>query len=91
MPIERGMEKISQPVRILAIVIVLAGAAGMLAMRMLGPSAVDGGDPATARRRAHRCSRAHDDEAGEADPGECGEGDAGAREGCRPGSGAQGA
>jgi outer membrane biosynthesis protein TonB len=34
------MEKISQPVRILAIVIVLAGAAGMLAMRMLAPSAV---------------------------------------------------
>jgi hypothetical protein len=41
MPIDQGMEKISQPVRILAIVIVLAGAAGMLAMRMLGPSAVD--------------------------------------------------
>jgi outer membrane biosynthesis protein TonB len=40
MPIEPGMEKISQPVRILAIVIVLAGAAGMLAMRMLGPGAV---------------------------------------------------
>ncbi len=40
MPIEPGMEKISQPVRILAIVIVLVGAAGMLAMRMLGPSAV---------------------------------------------------
>jgi outer membrane biosynthesis protein TonB len=39
MPIEPGMEKISQPVRILAIVIVLAGAAGMLAMRMLAPSA----------------------------------------------------
>ena len=34
------MEKISQPVRILAIVIVLAGAAGMLAMRMMAPSAV---------------------------------------------------
>ena len=39
MPIDRGMEKISQPVRILAMVIVLAGAAGMLALRMLGPSA----------------------------------------------------
>jgi outer membrane biosynthesis protein TonB len=35
------MEKISQPVRILAMVIVLVGAAGMLAMRMLGPAAVD--------------------------------------------------
>ena len=35
------MEKISQPVRILAIVIVLAGAAGMLALRMLGPSVVE--------------------------------------------------
>ena len=34
------MEKLSQPVRILALVIVLAGAAGMLALRMLGPSAV---------------------------------------------------
>ena len=41
MPIARGMEKVSQPVRILAIVIVLVGVAGMLAMRMLGPSAVD--------------------------------------------------
>lgn len=40
MPIEPGMEKISQPVRVLALVIALAGAAGMLALRMLGPSAV---------------------------------------------------
>jgi hypothetical protein len=41
MPIDRGMEKLSPPVRILAIVIVLAGAAGMLALRMLGPSVAD--------------------------------------------------
>ena len=33
------MEKISLPVRIFAILIVLAGLAGMLAMRTLGPSA----------------------------------------------------
>ena len=45
MPIEPGMEKISQPVRIMAIVIVLAGAAGMLAMRMLGPSTVPEATP----------------------------------------------
>src|SRR5688500_9576679 len=32
------MEKISLPVRIFAIVIVLVGAAGMLAMRTMGPS-----------------------------------------------------
>lgn len=32
------MEKISPPVRILALVLVLAGVAGMLALRMLGPS-----------------------------------------------------
>ena len=39
MPIDRGMEKVSPQVRILAIVLVLAGLAGMMAMRMLGPSA----------------------------------------------------
>ncbi len=33
------MEKVSPQVRILAIVLVLAGLAGMMAMRMLGPSA----------------------------------------------------
>ena len=33
------MEKISLPVRIFAILIVLAGLAGMLAMRTMGPSA----------------------------------------------------
>lgn len=33
------MEKISPPVRILAIVLVLAGLGGMMALRMLGPSA----------------------------------------------------
>ena len=32
------MEKISLPVRIFAILIVLAGAAGMLAMRTMSPS-----------------------------------------------------
>jgi hypothetical protein len=42
------MEKISPPVRILAIVIVLAGAAGMLALRMLGPAAVEPPLPAAA-------------------------------------------
>jgi len=35
------MEKLSPQVRILAIVIILAGAAGMLALRMLGPSVAD--------------------------------------------------
>ena len=39
MPIDRGMEKVSPQIRILAIVLVLAGLAGMMAMRMLGPSA----------------------------------------------------
>jgi len=35
------MEKISSPVRIFAILIVLVGAAGMLAMRTMGPSAAE--------------------------------------------------
>jgi hypothetical protein len=35
------MEKISQPVRIFAILLVLLGLAGMLAMRTMGPSATD--------------------------------------------------
>jgi hypothetical protein len=39
MPIDRVMEKVSPQVRILAIVLVAAGLAGMMAMRMLGPSA----------------------------------------------------
>ena len=39
LPIRRvKMEKISPPVRILALVLVLVGAAGMLTLRMLGPS-----------------------------------------------------
>jgi hypothetical protein len=42
------MEKISPPVRVLAVVIVLVGLAGMLAMRMLGPSAAVDAAPAPA-------------------------------------------
>jgi hypothetical protein len=38
LPINEGMEKVSPQVRILAIVLVLVGAAGMLALRMLSPS-----------------------------------------------------
>ena len=39
------MEKISLPVRVFAIVLVLVGAAGMLAMRTMGPSGEISGDP----------------------------------------------
>ena len=39
------MEKISLPVRVFAIVLVLVGAAGMLAMRTMGPSGEVSGEP----------------------------------------------
>ena len=39
------MEKISLPVRVFAIVLVLVGAAGMMAMRTMGPSGEISGDP----------------------------------------------
>jgi len=39
------MEKISQPVRILAVVIILVGVAGMLAMRTMGGASVDESAP----------------------------------------------
>ena len=46
------MEKISLPVRIFAILIVLAGAAGMLAMRTMGPSAEIAAIPAPVKTPA---------------------------------------
>jgi hypothetical protein len=46
------MEKISQPVRIFAILIVLAGAAGMLAMRTMGPSPESAPIPLPVKRTA---------------------------------------
>jgi hypothetical protein len=48
MPIDPEMEKVSPQVRILAIVLVLAGLAGMMAMRMLGPSATVDATPVAA-------------------------------------------
>ena len=42
------MEKISVPVRIFAVVIVLVGAAGMMAMRTMGPSAEPSNEPIAA-------------------------------------------
>ena len=54
------MEKISLPVRIFAVVIVLVGLAGMLAMRTMSPSAEESAaDPAAgpARRRRRRRRR----------------------------------
>jgi hypothetical protein len=42
------MEKISLPVRIFAVVIVLVGAAGMLAMRTMGPSGAPSSEPVAA-------------------------------------------
>ena len=49
------MEKLSPQVRILAIVIVLAGAAGMLALRMLGPSVAD--EPSATPVVAHTAAK----------------------------------
>ena len=46
------MEKISPPVRILAIVLVLVGVAGMLALRTMGPSAESEATPAPVRTPA---------------------------------------
>jgi len=46
------MEKISPPVRILALVLVLVGVAGMLAMRTMGPSAEPVAVPAPVRTPA---------------------------------------
>ena len=46
------MEKISPPIRILALVLVLVGVAGMLAMRTMGPSAEPVASPAPVRAPA---------------------------------------
>ena len=48
------MEKISPPVRILALVLVLVGVAGMLAMRTMGPSAEPQAIPAPVRQPAKK-------------------------------------
>jgi hypothetical protein len=48
------MEKISPPVRILALVLVLVGVAGMLAMRTMGPSAEPQAIPAPVRTPAKK-------------------------------------
>ena len=55
------MEKISPPVRIFAVVIVLVGVAGMLAMRTVGGAGVDESPPvplpAEGPRRPRRARR----------------------------------
>jgi hypothetical protein len=50
------MEKISPPVRILALVLVLVGVAGMLAMRTMGPSAEPEAIPAPVRTPAKKAA-----------------------------------
>jgi hypothetical protein len=50
------MEKVSPPVRILALVLVLVGVAGMLAMRTMGPSAEPEAVPVPARAPAKKAA-----------------------------------
>jgi hypothetical protein len=50
------VEKISPPVRILALVLVLVGVAGMLAMRTMGPSAEPSAIPAPVRTPAKKAA-----------------------------------
>jgi hypothetical protein len=50
------VEKISPPVRILALVLVLVGVAGMLAMRTMGPSAEPQAIPAPVRTPAKKAA-----------------------------------
>ena len=52
------MEKISLPVRIFAVVIVLAGLAGMLAMRTMGPSAEPVAIPVAVKTQAQTPAKA---------------------------------
>lgn len=62
------MEKISPPVRILALVLVLVGVAGMLAMRTMGPSAEPVAAPAPVRTPAKKAPAATPRQATTAQP-----------------------